>query len=72
MMTAVARHIECVPQSKAYYDKKRAEGNQAVRALGPLGSTCLRERGDSHRLSGMRVDSVEEPWGLTGEGGDVG
>jgi len=37
MMTAVARHIECVPQSKAYYDKKRAEGkthNQAVRALG--------------------------------------
>jgi len=37
MMTAVARHIEWVPQSKAYYDKKRAEGkrhNQAVRALG--------------------------------------
>jgi len=37
MMTAVARHIGCVPQSKAYYDKKRAEGkrhNQAVRALG--------------------------------------
>jgi len=37
MMTAVARHIECVPQSKAYYDRKRAEGkrhNQAVRALG--------------------------------------
>jgi hypothetical protein len=37
MMTAVARHIECVPQSKVYYDKKRAEGkthNQAVRALG--------------------------------------
>jgi len=37
MMTAVARHITCVPESKAYYDKKRAEGkkhNQAVRALG--------------------------------------
>ena len=37
MMTAVARHMECVPQSKAYYDRKRAEGkthNQAVRALG--------------------------------------
>ncbi len=37
MMTAVARHIGCVPQSRAYYDKKRAEGkrhNQAVRALG--------------------------------------
>jgi len=37
MMTAVARHIACVPESKAYYDKKRAEGkkhNQAVRALG--------------------------------------
>ena len=37
MMTAVARHIRCVPESKAYYDKKRAEGkrhNQAVRSLG--------------------------------------
>ncbi len=37
MMTAVAHHIRCVPQSRAYYDKKRAEGkthNQAVRALG--------------------------------------
>ena len=37
MMVAVARHIECVPASRAYYDKKRAEGkkhNQAVRALG--------------------------------------
>ena len=37
MMTAVAHHIRCVPQSKAYYDKKRAQGkthNQAVRALG--------------------------------------
>ena len=37
MMTAVARHMECAPQSKAYYDRKRAEGkthNQAVRALG--------------------------------------
>lgn len=37
MMTAVARHIEQVPESKAYYDKKRAEGkthNQAICALG--------------------------------------
>lgn len=37
MMVAVARHIECVPVSRAYYDKKRAEGkrhNQAIRALG--------------------------------------
>jgi len=37
MMTAVARHIDNVPESKIYYDKKRAEGkthNQAVRALG--------------------------------------
>jgi len=37
MMTAVARHMEQVPQSRAYYEKKRAEGkkhNQAVRALG--------------------------------------
>ena len=37
MMTAVARHINFVPQSRVYYDRKRAEGkkhNQAVRALG--------------------------------------
>ncbi len=37
MMTAVARHMKCVPQSEAYYDRKRAQGkthNQAVRALG--------------------------------------
>ena len=37
MMTAVASHIRCVPESKAYYEKKRADGkshNQAVRALG--------------------------------------
>jgi transposase len=37
MMTAVAHHINQVPQSKAFYDKKRAQGkthNQAVRALG--------------------------------------
>lgn len=36
-MTAVARHIDHVSESKAYYDKKRTEGkkhNQAVRALG--------------------------------------
>ena len=37
MMTAVARHIAGVPQSKAYYDRKRAAGkkhNQAIRATG--------------------------------------
>ena len=37
MMTAVARHYCHTPQSKAYYDRKRAEGkkhNQAVRSLG--------------------------------------
>jgi len=37
MMTAVARHYYHTPQSKEYYQKKRAEGkkhNQAVRSLG--------------------------------------
>ena len=37
MMTAVTRHVSQVPASKAYYDKKRAEGkkhNQAIRSLG--------------------------------------
>ncbi len=37
MMTAVARHYWHTPQSKKYYEKKRAEGkrhNQAVRSLG--------------------------------------
>jgi len=37
MMTAVARHINFVPESRVYYDRKRSEGkkhNQAVRALG--------------------------------------
>jgi len=37
MMIAVARHMEQVPVSRAYYEKKRAQGkthNQAVRALG--------------------------------------
>ena len=36
-VSAVARYIERVPESRAYYEKKRAEGkkhNQAVRALG--------------------------------------
>ena len=36
MMVAAARHYYHTPQSKAYYDKKRAEGkkhNQAVRSL---------------------------------------
>jgi len=37
MMTCVVRHMACVAESRAYYDRKRAEGkthNQAVRALG--------------------------------------
>jgi len=37
LMTTIARHIGCVPQSRAYYDRRRAEGkthNQAIRALG--------------------------------------
>ena len=37
MMTAVCRHMAGVPESRAYYDKKRAEGkshNMAIRALG--------------------------------------
>ena len=37
MMTAVCRHMACVPESRAYYNKKRSEGkthNKAVRALG--------------------------------------
>lgn len=37
MMTAVARHVAAVPQSRAYYEKKRAQGkkhNQAIRAVG--------------------------------------
>jgi transposase len=37
MMVAMARHLPHVPASRAYYDKKRAEGkkhNQAIRALG--------------------------------------
>ena len=37
MMTAACRHMACVPESRAYYDKKRTEGkshNKAIRALG--------------------------------------
>lgn len=37
MMTCVVRHMRCVPESRAYYDRKRTQGkrhNQAVRALG--------------------------------------
>lgn len=37
MMTCVARHMKCVPESRDYYDRKRAQGkrhNQAIRALG--------------------------------------
>jgi hypothetical protein len=37
MMVGVARHLAQVPASKAYYDKKCAQGkthDQAIRALG--------------------------------------
>jgi hypothetical protein len=37
MMAAVDSHRKCVPESKKFYEKKRAEGkkhNQAIRALG--------------------------------------
>lgn len=37
LMTCLVRHMAQVPESRAYYDRKRAEGkyhNQAVRALG--------------------------------------
>jgi transposase len=37
LMTCIVRHMTAVPESRAYYDRKRAEGkthNQAVRALG--------------------------------------
>lgn len=37
MMIVVARHLGCVPQSRAFYDKKRLQGkthHQALRALG--------------------------------------
>ena len=37
MMTAAAHHIRCVPLSRSFYDRKRAEGkthSQAIRALG--------------------------------------
>ena len=37
LMRALARHIEQVPQSRTYYDKKRSEGkehNAAIRCLG--------------------------------------
>jgi len=37
MTNALSHHIKRVPQSRAFYDKKRGEGkshNQALRALG--------------------------------------
>jgi len=37
MMNALSHHIKHVPQSHAFYEKKRAEGknyNQALRAVG--------------------------------------
>lgn len=37
LMTCIVRHMACIPESRAYYDRKRAGGkrhHQAVRALG--------------------------------------
>jgi transposase len=37
MMVALARHVHCVPASRAFYERKRTEGkrhNQALRCLG--------------------------------------
>lgn len=37
LMTCIARHIHCIPQSKTHYDRKREQGkshSQAIRALG--------------------------------------
>nr|WP_018882264.1 MULTISPECIES: IS110 family transposase [unclassified Thioalkalivibrio] len=57
LMTCVARHMAHVPESRAYYDRKRAQGkthNQAVRALGRhlirMIWTMLRQGREYHRL----------------------
>lgn len=37
LLLSVCRHMACVPESRAYYDKKtcrRQEHNKAIRALG--------------------------------------
>jgi len=73
MMTAVAHHIRCVPQSKVYYDRKRAEGkthNQAVRALGRhlvrvIWPACANGRqGDAPRRSRLRNPGGHPPRAL--------
>jgi hypothetical protein len=49
IMIAVARHMEQVPISRAYYDKKRAQDkahNQAVRALWRTVSRAKASRSD--------------------------
>ena len=58
MMTGAARHIDNTPESRIYYDKKRAEGkshNQAVRAFGRhlirvIWSMLKHERDYIHKL----------------------
>ena len=40
MMTAVARHMKCVPQSGAYYDRKRAQGKTHNQAVGVRVESC--------------------------------
>jgi hypothetical protein len=42
MMAAVARHIACVSESKAYYDKKRAEGKKHKQAIPAPGRHLVR------------------------------
>lgn len=62
MMTAVARHYFHTPQSKVYYDKKRAEGkkhNQAVRSLGRHITRVIWSLVKNNRLYEERVSSVK-------------
>ena len=68
MMVAVVRHIDCVPESKVYYDKKRADGkkhNQAVRALGRhlvrvIWPACANGRQvDAQERTGLRTPGGE-------------
>lgn len=60
MMVAVARHIECAPESRAFYDKKRAEGkkhNQAIRALGRHLVRVIWALGKQGKRYEMRVEN---------------
>ena len=65
MMTAVARHIRCVPESRGYYDRKRAEGkthNQAIRALGRHMVRVIWAMLRDHRDYKIREEVHPAPW----------